>query len=358
MIENKYYYLMLITTILSHFIFYIPSYMNTYILDGAITAIFIALFVALISEYIGIYIFNYFKKYTLVEINREILGEKLGGVISFISMILNFSTGIFMCVALVGIANKFILPTTSLLLLEIMIIIPILLNLLNTNKTFLYLLAYLSIFIVFGMLLYYALTFKEIKFDYVKGILVRSFRLPKLTLIIIASYFYTGARNLQSLNPVFKRISYKKTALITTFIAFPAGLLIILIPAGLWGVEAVKTIEHPWISATDTIQVDLFFIERALYLLLPLFSTLGSIQAMTYFFVGNGLLDRMNYKPIIKKTVLFLVLIVLFMMKYILEDTRQIIALGIANMVIHNVFNMILIIVLFILIKRREKKKA
>lgn len=356
MIGKKYYYMMLIVSIFSNFIFYNTPYLITHLLDGAIIALFIALIMVLLSSYAAIYVFNHFKNFTIVEINNELLGEKIGSIISFISMAFNFTSGYFMFMGLIEITRKFLLATTTTWFLRILLIIPIILVLLNTNKTFLYLLGYLGIFIIFGIAVYYLLSIKELRFDYIKGIFIHSLKVPNLPLVGIASYFYVGVRHLQVFNTEFGKISYKKTMLIFVLIGLPMALLTVLIPASFWGVETVKNIEHPWIASSDAIQVNLFFIERGIYILFPLFLILGSTQIMIYTFAGKALLDKINIKPKIKKGIIFAVLISYTTIGVLIRNTRQLTDMTLVNMVISGFFTNILFFILFFLTKRKEKR--
>ncbi|MBE6069008.1 MAG: hypothetical protein E7211_15150 [Clostridium lundense] len=356
MIEKKYYYMMLIVCTFSNFIFYNTPYLITHILDGAIVAIFIALIVILISSYAGIYVFNHFKNFTLVEINNELLGKKFGSIISFVSIILNFTSGYFMFMGLIEITRKFLLSTTNTWFLRILLIIPVILVLLNTNKTFLYLLGYLGIIILVGIVMYYLLSIKELRLTYIKGTLIHSLKMPNLPLISIASYFYVGVRHLQAFNTEFGKISYRKTMLIFILIGLPMALLTILIPVSFWGVETVRNIEHPWIASSDAIQVNLFFIERGLYILFPLFLTLGSVQIILYTFVGKSLLYRMSINNKIKKGIIVAILICYVTLGVFIRNTRQLTEMALVNMVISSFFTNILFFILFFLTKRREKR--
>lgn len=356
MIEKKYYYMMLIVCTLSNFIFYNSPYLTTHILDGAIIALFIALIVILISSYTGIYVFNHFKNFTLIEINNELLGKKLGSIISFISIIFNFTSGYFMFMGLIEITRKFLLSTTNTWFLRILLVIPVILVLLNTNKTFLYLLGYLGIIILVGIVMYYLLSIKELRLNYIKGTLIHSLKMPNLPLISIASYFYVGVRHLQAFNTEFGKISYRKTMLIFILIGLPMALLTLLIPASFWGGETVRNIEHPWIASSDAIQVNLFFIERGLYILFPLFLTLGSVQIILYTFVGKSLLDRMSINNKIKKGIIVAVLICYVTLGVFIRNTRQLTDMALVNMIISSFFTNILFFILFFLTKRREKR--
>lgn len=71
MIGKKYYYMMLIVSIFSNFIFYNTPYLITHLLDGAVIALFIALIMVLLSSYAAIYVFNYFKNSTIKEYKMD-----------------------------------------------------------------------------------------------------------------------------------------------------------------------------------------------------------------------------------------------------------------------------------------------
>lgn len=107
--KMRYYYLLLINNIISHFILYSSNNLIQNLYSGAIPSIFIALGINIINSYIIIYVFNYFKNFTLVEINKILFGNIIGTFLSGIFILLNIIIAFFMYRALLQIVSLFML---------------------------------------------------------------------------------------------------------------------------------------------------------------------------------------------------------------------------------------------------------
>ncbi|MBK1813047.1 GerAB/ArcD/ProY family transporter [Clostridium sp. YIM B02505] len=296
--KDRFYYLMLIINILCNFILYVPNKMHEELYNGVLYAIFIVLIMRFIFSYMQIYVFNTYKDLSLVEINKKLFNKVIGNIITFIYIIFNYTVGFFMYRGLVEIVNQFLLPNTHILFVSILVLAIIYVDLFNDNKSYLNFIGYLAVIVIALSLIQLPIAFREVKFFNIRGVIIHSNRLPKLSTIWTAAFFFSGVSHLTAFNPNFKKISWKKTFLVYILVGIPVALLSIYVPVGIWGPVAIQNIQFPWIATADTLQLDLFFIERVLFILLPLFFLLSASQLLNYNHVGYSLFKELFPKKI------------------------------------------------------------
>jgi hypothetical protein len=136
---------------------------------------------------------------------------------------------------------------------------------------------------------------RNISWSYIRGTIIHSIRLPRLIMISPAAFFFTGIHHLSVLNPCFtKKISIKKTLLFFLLVLLPFALIFLCIPLGTWGPYTIKNLHFMETITADTVGVDLFFIERFLYIAAPALVTLGVINIDNYTYVAFNLIKRLG----------------------------------------------------------------
>lgn len=233
-----------------------------------------------------------------MEINKRLFNKFVGNTITFIYIIFNNIVAFFMYRGLLEILHQFLLPNTHILLIAVLILGLGYIDILNDNRTYLNFIGYLSVIIITLAIVQIPMALREVKFMNIQGVVLHSNRLPKLSTIWTAAFFFSGVSHLTAFNPNFNKISWKKTFLIYIFVGIPVALLSIYVPVGIWGPVAIQNIQFPWIATADTLQVDLFFIERVLFLLLPLFFLLSATQLLNYGHVGYSMFKELFPKKI------------------------------------------------------------
>lgn len=352
--KYRYYYLLLITTILSHFILYAPYELNRNIFDGSFVAIFISLVIACINAYMTIYVYNAYKNCNILAINKILLGKYLGGIFSFFTISINLLVSFFMFRGLLEIVMKFMLPSTPVWFLAITFLFLPYINLLNDNKSFLRFIAFISIFIIVWAILYILLSVKGIHYYYIKTAVIHSIKLPNFATIAAAGFFFSGVSHLSVFNPEFKRINWKKTCMVYILIGIPVALLAIYIPVGTLGPYLLQKTLLTAVTTSDTISVDLFFIERALYILLPLFFLLSASDFIVFGYVSWALIKDSIKNNKISLFIINIIGIAYIIVSYLIRETQTMLKLGSLCITVALAFHVFITTLLFILTKLKE----
>jgi hypothetical protein len=355
--KYRFFYLLITATIVSNFTLYCPYILVNQTYNGALVAILIAFAIATVKVYLYVYVFNYFKNMTLIEINETLFGKFFGKIISYTYILLTIIVGFFLYKGLVEIVKNYMLITSPLLLISIIVIIIPAVVFKNTSTTFLQAMAFTAVLMLIGILVEVVLSFGQMKQDYFIGSIKHSIGIPKFTGITAAGYYFGGVYHLSLFNPEFKKINYKKTislmAIVGAFTAFTA----VYIPLSIWGPEAARKLVFVWITTADTMSIDLFIIERALFLMLPLFFLLALGNSLTYSFVGFGLFIKLHPSPKLKIFVKFFICAAFVAGSMMIYSTEEVFKKATLFMTLWYEFNLLLSVLLFIRTKGKEKSK-
>lgn len=353
--KYRFFYLLVVNDILSNFTLFCPYILISQAYDGALAAIIAAFLISVIRLYFYLYTFNYFKKKALVEINRILFGKFLGNILSYTYIFLGLAISFFMYKGLVEIVKNFMLITSPLLLISVIIVIVPAITLRNTNSTFLQSMAFTTVLMIIGIAAEVALSTGKINPDFLKGSVMHSISLPKFSGITAAAAFFSGAYHLSLFNPEFKKISYKKILLLVAIVGFFTAFVAVYIPMGIWGPEAAKKLMFPWVTTTDTISIDLFIIERALFLMMPLFFLLALSNALIYSFVSYGLFIKLHPSKKLEKYIKLGICTIFVVGSIMMPNTKTVFESAPDVMIVWYVFQLLLSALLFFRTKGKEK---
>jgi hypothetical protein len=354
--KKRFFYFLLINSIVAHYILYAPYLLTKEIFKGTIIAIFIALFLSCIKAYMLLYVFNYFKSFTLVEINKRLLGKFLGDAVTYLYIILYFIGAFVMFRGFVEVARQYMLQDTHIFIISAILVLVFFCSLYNTERTILNLIAFITLLITPLLIIQVLLSLKEVKWEFIQGTLIHSIALPKLITIASASLFFSGVFHLSLFNPLFSKFKLKSIILILVVVGVPAALTSIYIPIGIWGPFGAQNLQHIWISTADTMSVDLFIAERIFYIMLPLFFLLSMTATIVYGFVGFNLFKMILFSPkndfILKVAICFIFVFV----SSLIQNTRVVFMAAGLWILIWFGFQYTLAFILFFLAKLEVKK--
>jgi hypothetical protein len=355
--KYRFFYLLITNEIIANFILFSPYVLISQIYYGALIAIFAAFFITLIKTYFFLYVFNHFKNKTLMEINQSLFGSFFGNILSYIFILTVLVVGFFMYKGLVEIVKNFMLITSPLLLISVILIIIPFVAFNNTDITFLQAMAFLTIIIIIWMAAQVILSFGQIQQDYLKGSIMHSIGIPKFNGITAAGFFFSGTYQLSLFNPHFKKISYKKTILLMALVGFTTAFAAVYIPVSIWGPEAAMKLNFVWATTADTMSVDLFIIERVLFLMLPLFFLLAMSNSMIYIFVSYSLFRKLHPSQKLDKYLKLIICTIFVIGSMLIPNTKKVFENGTRWMTIWYVFHVLLSVLLYIKTKGKEKSK-
>jgi hypothetical protein len=355
--KYRFFYLLIISDIISNFTLYCLYVLVSQADSGLLIAIIFAFLISAIKIYFFIYVFNHFKDKTLIEINQTLLGEFFGKIISYIYIFLCLIVGFFMYKGLVEIIKDYMLITSPLLLISMVLIIIHAIVLENTSSTFLQAIAFTSVLMIIGITAQIIESSGQVQRDYLIGSILHSIGIPKFTGIATSGFFFGGAYHLSLFNPEFKKISYKKTIILIALVGFFTAFITVFIPLSIWGPEAAKKLIFVWISTADTMSIDLFIIERALFLMLPLYFLLAMSNTLIYSFVSYGLFCKLHPSPKLSKYTKVFICTTFVAGSMLIRNTEEVFKNASLWMIVWYVFHLLLSILLYIKTKGKEKSK-
>jgi Spore germination protein. len=238
--KYRFYYILLIVTILSHLLLYAPYELNKNLLKGSFTAVFAACILGCFNAYMLIYVYNSYKKQNLIEINKVLFGKFIGNLLSLGYIIVSVAVSFFMYRGIVEIGIRTILPSTPVWFVSIIVLLIYFVSLQQDNRSFLSFIGFVSLFIIFWYSLQILMSLKVIRFYNITGGIIHSLKVPNFNIIAAAGFYFTGVSHLALFNPEFSTISWKRTCLIYCFFGIPVALTSIYIPVGIWGPHAVQ----------------------------------------------------------------------------------------------------------------------
>ncbi|MDQ2085558.1 GerAB/ArcD/ProY family transporter [Herbivorax sp. ANBcel31] len=352
--KHRFFYLLLINEIISNVTLYCPYILIGQLYDGTLIAIFAAFIISIVKIYFFLHVYNYFKSKTLTEINQILFRKFWGNFFSYTYVLICLAIGFFMYKGLVEIVKTFMLTTSSLWLISIILIIIPFVVFKNTSNTFLHTVSFTALIMVIGIISQVLLITGEIKQDFLIGSLVHSVRLPNYITIATAGFFFSGVYHLSLFNPEFKRISYKKTILLIGVVGLCTAFISVYIPVSIWGPEAAQKLTFPWVSTADTVSINLFVIERALYLMMPLFFLLSLSNTLIYSFVCYGLFTKLHPSPKLNKYIKLVICIVFVAGSIMIPNTKTVFQIAPIVMITWNMFHLLLSVLLYIRTKGKE----
>jgi hypothetical protein len=142
------------------------------------------------------------------------------------------------------------------------------------------------------MLLFKAL-FAEMRWDYVLAMIPYTAVSPDLESLAAASFYYSGYTYLAMLNPRMEKRPRIRGILICYLLGIPMSLLSYIIPLGILGPDAVGTVRLTWFVTADALRLDLFVIERVLFLFLLLFIGIATLLASTQLWQAGEMLREL-----------------------------------------------------------------
>lgn len=328
---------------------------------GTASALFFSFFVAALITFFYVYVYNTFPLDSINTINQKLFGKKIGKAFVLILIFVFFFHACVMSLGIVEIIGSMTSPDTPRLFIAFLMLLLPIVGFRNTDESLLKVLGFFVVIMVTWLFIEFYLLTKEANWGYMKGSFMHSLHMPAISQILIGVCYYGGLLNLVIFNPKFEKISYGKTMIVFLFIGFPISIAKIFLPAGIWGPRAVKNLEFVWVSTADTTSVDMFFIERGLFIIMPLFFIVASSAIIMNTFVGYGMIKNMKLKNKTNLIILSVIAILYLVIVYAVPSTDTLVNIAKLWYVVWSaiyVGNGILLFIFTFIYKRRRGKDA
>lgn len=319
--KSKYFYYLILGHIFISTIVYYPNIQSKNIYNGFLLAIVLGYFIAMWNSYCLIETYNIFNQKDLIYITNQLFKKKLWGKLTvFLFILTSAITGLFIHIPLIKIVQSDMMPQTSKIYIAAFAILIYTVALKNKEKSILYPIGFFSILCAIGLLTIFFILTKGIDTRFIVGSITHSFHLPYLSMIASTTYFFNGIETLAVYNVALGKKSFKIAYLIYGLIGIPLSLLPILMPVGAWGPYAVKYLVFPVLATSDTVALDLFLVERVLFIFLPISVSIQILGAVSYFYVTYKLVEKSISLKLIKKFLYIAFLFLLLLLPKFLDD--------------------------------------
>ncbi|MBW7453722.1 GerAB/ArcD/ProY family transporter [Paenibacillus sepulcri] len=353
---NILFYIALLTYyMINHAIFNAPNVTARNYLQTGLTAVPIGLLLAGINAWLLLSVYNRYPKLTMVEINRHLCGKIVGGIISASYVLLTVVIGFFMFRGSMEVIIEFLMPETPVWFLAVLLITVPSCALLHTDSSILYLVAFFTAFAFILMLIIFWLGFKEIDVVMLKGVMVHGWKSPTLQGIAASAFVYGGYTCLAIWNPYFARTSLKVTYIIFVAVGLVVTLCGTVIPLSVWGPWAIQNLNLIWVMTAETFSLDLFVMERGLFLIVPLLLVTGYMGVLLYTYKGYRLLNLMLNKQKPAKIIMGCVLLSYVVLSLFVNELKVIISYREQYMVVWIILQNVIGILWYVLAKRKER---
>lgn len=322
--KSKYFYYLILGHIFVSMIVYYPSIQSKNIYNGFILAIVVGYMISMWNNYCLIKTYNIFSGKDLVYISKQLFNKISGKIIIFLFIIIAIVTGLFMHLSVVIVIQSNIMPETNRSYIAIFVIFIYLVAMKNNERSILYPLGFFGIFCAISFTYFFLLMTKGIDPRFIVGVTTHSFHMPKLGMIASTTYFFDGIETLAVYNVALDKKSFKIAYLMYGLIGIPLSILPILVPIGAWGPYAVKKLTFPVLATADTVALDLFLVERVLFIFLPIAICVQILGAISYFYVAYKLFEKSVSSNIIRKICYFSFLLLLLIVPQIITNFQTV----------------------------------
>ncbi|MCP8615392.1 GerAB/ArcD/ProY family transporter [Salirhabdus salicampi] len=287
---NRYFYYLIAGTMLANIVGFVPRILIEQRMDGLVWAIFIGTFLGMAILYFYSELWDKFPGKTYAELLYKFTPKWFASSFTFITACIWFTSGFMFLLGFTFIARRFITPETSLTMIMLLFLLPLLFGCMMDSKRILYATEMILILVVPLMIIIFvrAYTSENLDWNSMKLPITYVAAMPSYFAIAAAGYSYDGVLNLAHFNKVFtkkrkiKKIMYTSIAILGIMNLVTASF----IPIGINGIDGVGSINHPWILTSDSFRIEFGFFERIFFLFLLLFMAVAILVILHHWHVS------------------------------------------------------------------------
>lgn len=287
MVQNRYFYYLLLLNGLINIINFVPRILVEYRFHGALASIVLSVLIGMGLLYFTVKLYAQFPEQGLPELLDETIKPVFRKVYLFLLSLLWFIAGAITLISFVDITIKYISPDLpSYVMLTGFLLVVCLFSRLRAESIMYALEMFLLMLIpIIVYILAKSLLSPHISWDAIIQIGTYSLSVPRFEPIAAGSFIFSGYTNIVIFNRIFGPIKLKYGWAVSI-----GGLFILLttflIPIGYHGTQGVTRHIYPWFSTADSIQITLFIVERMLYVFYFVYITLSLVSSIVHWHVA------------------------------------------------------------------------
>ncbi|MGF9914429.1 hypothetical protein ABEX47_24695 [Paenibacillus ehimensis] len=290
---NRYFYYSILMCMLMNTIIYVPTILIAHRREGAMLGFGLTIVVGSLLSWMFSKAMMTFKSRGLPEIVLAHLHPAFGVPLLLYVGSMFFAAGTVVLVSYSGIISRSMGTTSQPEVFLILFLITVCWWASRSTKTILYL---LEIIMLINVPLAAVIFIKAVTSEYMNWYAVwetateNALKLPKMEFIAAASYLFTGYINMGILNREFRQFRPKLLWAIP-FLGLGVLCTTVFIPVGFHGTAGAEHYVTVWVSTSDSMQMELGFVERVIYLYLMLFLSLSLLFASVVWHVGYEIIQ-------------------------------------------------------------------
>ncbi len=287
MVSSKYIYYLFLMNALINIVNFVPRVLVFTRFHGALPSILISTVIGTLLLYGFTTALSSFKGQGLPEIFNANLPRFFSFLLLIIYACFWFLAGIITMLSFADITTRYVSPDISPYAVIIgFLLLSIICSRLSAESILYALetLLYLSTPVIVYMLVK-ALINPAFSWDAVMQVITYMWTKPKYVTLAGATFIFSGYYNLAIFNRNFKNL---KTRYLWTIPLLGLVILLItfLVPIGYHGTIGVEDHVFSWFSTADSIRMEMFIIERVLFLFYTVYLTLSMLSTVVHWHVG------------------------------------------------------------------------
>jgi len=296
---NRYFVYLVFVNMASNVVASVPKILISQRTEGALTSMIISYFSGLLFCYLCVRFFNLFPGKGLPDLTKKYLPRWFSFVILLVISVTWYIAGLITLVTFSFLLKRFLTPDMPLSWITITFLWFLAVRILLNSKSVLYTVEFVLVCclpFVFVITIK-AYTSPELNWDFIRESLMYIHNPPSYTAIAASTYLLLGGFNLIIFNRLFKekqQINLKNMLLIS-FIGGMALVTTYFIPIGMLGFDAVGNVVYPWITASDTLRLEFFVVERVIYIFLLLYLAISFLSVLIHWHVTIELLKSIMW---------------------------------------------------------------
>ncbi|MGW9126486.1 GerAB/ArcD/ProY family transporter [Paenibacillus chitinolyticus] len=290
MVTNRYVYYLIAINALISIIIYVPRILLQHRFDGVWTSILLSVVISYLLIRWFTTMLASFTRQGFPEMMKQYLPKWLNVFVQLLMVGLWFFVGAITLLSFVDITLRYISPDVPafMVMLGYLIVVGWACTLNPASILFgLEILLVLNCPLV-AFFIIRAITSPMFDWDAVLQTFTFSLQWPSFQAVAAATFLFTGYINLVVFNRVFETFHMRGYLLISL-----SGLLLLLltmiVPIGMHGSMGVSTYVYPWFSLADSIRIDMFLVERLVFVFYLVYISLFLISTIVHWHVAQSL---------------------------------------------------------------------
>ncbi|MDB5083293.1 MAG: hypothetical protein JWN30_179 [Bacilli bacterium] len=291
MINSRYYCYLIFLTMLSNVMVLVPNILLQHRFDGALTSSLLAVPISMAFIYLFTKSIARFPSLTLPEILVKSFPNWFRFVVTLPLIIIWFWAGSLPLLAFTTITKGFLNPEMSEYLILGIYLFFVSYVACMDHKKVMYTVEAILFFVapIILFILCRSIFEKNFSWESVNDIITHIENRPDYDSLSAATYIFTGYVNMIIFNKSVKSRLNVWYWILIPLVGTAILLTSFLIPVGLLGRYAVTDFVFPWVTATDTLRLEYFFLERVMLVFIMLYLFLVLLHSAVVWHVGVGL---------------------------------------------------------------------